>query len=131
MCAGVQDARARGEMQMRRSLTVLVGIAAVLAIALGSSSIAQADGNGSPPECMTGLKAEGNQDLLIFDVGPGKIVTGVCIHSGSNMFGGNQHSGILVDGIYENGCYQVSGVGTQVVTVERIGTPGPNCQGLS
>ncbi|MCZ6736709.1 MAG: hypothetical protein O7B77_01895, partial [Actinobacteria bacterium] len=37
----------------------------------------------------------------------------------------------LGNGLHENGCYQVSGVGTQTVTVQRVGNPGPDCQDIS
>src|SRR3989304_751312 len=59
----------------------------------------------------------------------GEIATGVCIKSGRNMFDGN-HSPVLGNGIYENGCYLVEGVGTSSVVVTRLGS-GNDCQGIS
>lgn len=99
-----------------------------------------ADGEGSSTECLGttanvegsigGTDNGGSEDLATFDAGAGNIVEGVCIKSGENMFEGNKHSAVLGNGTYENGCYTVTGVGTQSVTVTRIGS-GPNCQGIS
>src|SRR5690606_16771175 len=69
-------------------------------------------------------------DLVEHDAGSGNIVSGVCIKSGSNSFGDKQHSEVLDNGKYEDGCYEVSGVGTQIVTVERLGS-GPDCKEIS
>lgn len=57
------------------------------------------------------------------------IVTGVCIKSGSGMFG-DSHSEALGNGTYENSCYQVTGVGTNTVTVMKIGS-GSACKDIS
>jgi len=64
-------------------------------------------------------------DVRTFTAGPGEIVDGVCIKSG------DLHTGVLGNGLHENGCYRVSGVGTRTVTVQRVGNPGPDCQGIS
>ncbi len=112
-------------------IAVLAGGVAVLALAVlalglpGQQSPAQAGGSGCKDADVTGVHE--TQDVVSFDAAP-EIVTGVCIKAGK-MFGG--HSGILDNGTFENGCYEVSGVGTSEVTVTRIGTPGPNCQGIS
>lgn len=58
------------------------------------------------------------------------IIDSVCIKSGSKMFNGNQHSSPLGNGTYENGCYEVSGVGSNTVTVKKL-KDGNTCQGLS
>lgn len=71
----------------------------------------------------------GSEDLKTYSAPSGQVVTGVCIKSGTNMFG-DSHSEVLGNGTYENNCYEVSGIGTQTVTVKRIGS-GNNCQGLS
>jgi hypothetical protein len=73
----------------------------------------------------------GTDDLVTSTVEADEVVTGVCIKSGANMFPPDTHSGVLDNGTYENDCYQVSGVGTQTVTVTRIGTPSSTCQAIS
>lgn len=116
-------------------------LAGVTAFAVGAFSVAlnsstsYADGSGSPNDCkgtnanVTG-SIEGTSSSVSHDVGSGKVVKGVCIKSGENMFNGNKHSGVLGNGTYENGCYKVEGVGTQVVTVTRL-KGGSSCQGIS
>ena len=101
-----------------------VAVAFALVLVAGGSA-ASADGDGSPAVCKTGLQASGTQDEMTFTASAGKIVDGVCIKSGQ------LHTGVLSDGLYENGCYEVSGVGTQTVTVKRVGDPGPDCQEIS
>ncbi len=116
-------------------------VVAVLAVTLGvggflsTNSAVYADGNGSPTACLDTTEGvlgseEGTDDLVVVDVGAGNVAEGVCIKSGENMFNGNQHSQVLGNGTYENGCYQVSGVGTQEVTVARL-KGGSDCQGIS
>lgn len=95
----------------------------------------RADGNGSPDQCLdTAVNVVGSvigtASLVTYDVGSGYVVDGVCIKSGEKMFNGNQHSAVLGNGTYETDCYTVSGVGTQQVTVTKIGS-GPNCQDIS
>jgi hypothetical protein len=46
------------------------------------------------------------------------------------MFDGNKHSGVLDDGTYEDGCYEVEGVGSPTVTVTRL-LDGSSCQAIS
>src|SRR5690606_11017629 len=72
-----------------------------------------------------------NPNQVVVAVGGGDGVDGVCIKSGGQMFNGsNGHSGVLGNGQYDGDpkpggagpsadCYEVSGVGTQVVTVVR------------
>lgn len=117
---------------MIKKLTITMAFVFALGLAslAGFSATTFADGNGSPAGCLNGPSVEGNEDELTFNAGSGNVVDGVCIKSGSNMFGGNQHSNVLGNGTYENGCYQVEGVGTQTVTVTRL-LSGPSCQGLS
>lgn len=71
----------------------------------------------------------GTQDLVNVNLDTDQIATGICIKSGSNMFGGG-HSGILGNGDYENSCYSVSGVGTNNITVTR-NSDSNTCQGIS
>lgn len=117
----------------------------VLSLSLGvfsiSNTTAYADGNGSPVACNSNPNANpsaanvlgsksGSDDLVVVDAGAGNVVTGVCIKSGSGTFGGDTHSGVLSNGVHDNGCYQVSGVGTQVVRVTRL-TDSNVCKGIS
>jgi len=94
---------------------------------------AEADGNGSPDACLettTGVvgSIDGSADLITYNAGVGLIVDGVCIKSGAGTFDGRTHSGVLGNGTFDSGCYQVTGVGAQVVTVTRL---NDSCQGLS
>jgi hypothetical protein len=116
-------------------LTVVLAAATLAVVASADNSKLYADGAGSPPACDDGPNVEGSvtgtDDSASFDVGAGNVVTGVCIKSGST--GG--HSGPLGNGSYSgtfgpDGCYVVTGVGTQEVTVTRIGS-GPECQAIS
>jgi hypothetical protein len=115
-----------------------LGIAVVgvlmLAQAVSGPPTAYGDGAGSPAACLdttanvVGSIAPVNGNLATFDAGAGNIVTGVCIKSGT------PHSGPLGNGTigapFSANCYTVSGVGTQNVTVTRIGS-GSDCQEIS
>ena len=118
---------------MTRRFAAIIAVAslALSSAALLAPSLVLADGDGSPEACKTDFDATGNADLYTYTAPDGGIVTGVCIKSGANMFGENKHSDVLGNGTYENECYEVSGVGTSTVTVERIGDAGPSCQALS
>lgn len=125
-------------MNITKNLTLTVialFIASFMVIAGLSTSKVSADGSGSPVECLDttdnvlGSKT-GTSDEVIVNVGDGKEVTGVCIKSGENMFLPDKHSDVLGDGTYENGCYTVSGVGTQEVKVVR-NFESRYCQGIS
>src|SRR3989344_779643 len=74
-----------------------------------------------------------NGNLATYTAPSGQVVTGVCIKAGNDMFG-DGHSDSLGNGIYNgtsgNPCYVVSGVGTQIVTVTRIGS-GSTCKEIS
>src|SRR5918994_6363990 len=113
---------------------LLFGLAVVLAgatlavVASGDNSKSYADGAGSPAACLGNGNVEGSVTptggVASFDVGAGNVVTGVCIKAG------NPHSGPLVNGFYDanfnmvseaNACFEVAGVGTQVVTVTDVG----------
>lgn len=110
------------------SLGVLTGI---VLVALAPSKGTFATGSGSSGDCSSPTATvDGNDDTLSYNASSGQTITGVCIKSGSNMFGGNEHSGVLGNGTVES-CYTVSGVGTGSVTVTRTGTPSDSCQGLS
>ncbi len=94
---------------------------------------------GGPAECNSPnasvFPSDSGQsvDIISFTAPAGQVITGICIKSGINMFGGTGHSGLITaDGVYgENDCYTVTGMGSSTVTVTRTGTPGSNCQELS
>ncbi len=106
-----------------------IAVAAMLAAALllpGQHSPASATGGGCTDADVSGIEGD---PVASHDAGA-DIVTDVCIKSGTNMFSGG-HSGKLGNGTFEDGCYQVSGVGTSTVTVERIGEESSTCQMVS
>ena len=113
---------------------LVVGLAlGVLFLWLGS--IGSAGASAGPSNCGTGNNLSGNSDILVANAPAGRVVDFVCIKSGSNMFGSEQHSERLFsDGIYGGesspGCYSVSGLGTSQATVTRLGD-GPACKALS
>lgn len=122
-----------GTKTIKHTVLALLLILAVVAVAVIPT--VSADGSGSPVACKSKTQGvlgsqEGTKDVVTVDVGAGNIATGVCIKSGSNMFDGNKHSAVLGNGTYENECYKVEGVGTQSVSVTRIGK-GKHCQGIS
>lgn len=117
---------------IKKVLVIGMMVGLITLLTLSPSNGVSATGNGSPAECDNPIdKADGNDNLLTYTSPSGNVIIGICIHSGSNMFGGTQHSGLLSDGTYESGCYVVSGVNTQTVTVTRVGSESPSCQGLS
>ncbi|MBI2315374.1 hypothetical protein HYU93_04965 [Candidatus Daviesbacteria bacterium] len=102
----------------------------MISFALVLTSIAYAQGITSPAECNNPtVTIDGNDNTLSYTAVSG-IISGACIKSGINMFDG-WHSGLLGNGVYEDGCYSVSGVGTNTVTIERTGVPSATCQTLS
>ena len=118
---------------MAKSNGAVRGFLLVLALfaLIGAFSLqALADGDGSPDECETPYSATGDDDEMTYVAPAGWTITGVCIKSGANMFGGNKHSDPLTDGTYENECYLVEGVGTNSVTITRLRS-GSDCQALS
>lgn len=72
----------------------------------------------------------GTEDSVSFSFGDGRIVDGVCIKSGANMFGGNMHSGKITSNGTVEDCYDITGLGTQTVTVTRL-YDTRTCQGIS
>lgn len=119
-------------LQFRKGITIGVMSLGAVLITLAPGNGASAEGVGSPSECESAdANLTGNDNLASYIAPEGNIIDGACIKSGDHMFGSNNHSGMLGNGTYEDGCYQISGVGTRVVTVERIGTPSETCQELS
>jgi hypothetical protein len=117
-------------------------LAAIVALLFAGSTMlvspsprAQADGSGSPTGCLGttegvegSIGATGGGSQATFTVESDEVITGVCIASGT-MFGGTGHSAVLGNGTVEE-CYEVTGVGTQTVTVTR-GEESPECQDIS
>jgi hypothetical protein len=109
-------------------LAVLGAILLVVTLWGGGSTPALADGEGSPAECDSDPGSvnggvTGTDDLVTASAPSGNVVTGVCIKAGQ------LHTGPLANGTHF-ACYVVSGVGTQTVTVTRVGS-GPDCQAIS
>lgn len=116
---------------IKRGFAQGIAVGTIIPLALTLASTAFAFGFNSPAECSNPTATiDGNQNSLTYTAPAGATIDGVCIKSGVNMFDG-WHSGVLGNGTYENGCYSVSGVGTNTVTVERTGSPFSACQGLS
>lgn len=125
---------------MYKKLIVVAALAVALTGIGSFGATVAADGNGSPVACNGNPNVNpnaanvlssktGSDDEVVVDAGAGNTVTGVCIRSGSAMFT-DGHSEVLGNGIYEENCYEVSGVGTQVVTVKRL-RDARDCQGIS
>ncbi len=109
---------------------------AIIVLGTVTSQFAFADGGG-PPACEgtpTDDWAEPEMSIM-YDAGAGNTIDEICIKSGSNSFGSDNHSGVIsVDGTYGDGnvantCYTVSGLGTQTVTVTETGAAG--CKSIS
>jgi hypothetical protein len=122
------------------ALTVVLAAATLAVVASGGNSKSYAEGQGSPPECEEGPNVDagitGTGDEISHTVSAGNVVTGVCIKTGQEG-----HSDPLANGTFDGAfnpvapdsdaaCYVVEGVGTQEVTVTRVGD-GPDCQDLS
>lgn len=119
-------------LKLKTGLTVILVVELIMVLSFNNDKATYATGDGSPAECENpNTKSEGSPDLLTVTAPGSQTVSGVCIKSGTNMFGGTSHSGLLDNGTFETGCYSVSGVGTNTVTVTRIGNDSPTCQGLS
>ena len=108
----------------------------IIVLGTVTSQFAFADGGG-PPACEgtpTDDWAEPEMSIM-YDAGAGNTIDEICIKSGSNSFGSDNHSGVIsVDGTYGDGdvantCYSVSGLGTQKVTVTETGAAG--CKNIS
>jgi hypothetical protein len=110
------------------ALTVVLAAATLAVVASGGNSKSYADGANSPPECI-----EADNDNVIGSVSPTDAAAGVTVPAGNVVLGvcikaGEPHSGPLGNGTFgpgpafaPDGCFEVSGVGTQTVTVEDIG----------
>lgn len=122
-------------LNMRKSLLVAAPIL-FLALILSSFTLgykgAFADG-GPNDECEDAQETsfvDGDEDEREYTDPDGDIITGVCIKSGSNMFGDGHSEALTSDGDYEDDCYTIEGIGTSTVTVTR-NFDESNCQGIS
>ena len=98
-----------------------------------------ADGDDSSAECSAlvanvdadaSAEDDDTPDSVTYTAEAGNVVSGVCIKSGNAAFGDLKHSGLITaDGVYGDGCYTVSGIGTATVTVTR--TDDSDCHGIS
>jgi len=114
--------------------TITIVIFSILLIGPASASqFAFADGADTPPECDGGPTDETENDPTIINAGAGNTVIKICIKDGNDAFVNPnpppnliKHSqAITVDGKYGVGdCYDVSGMGTQTVTVDGCPTMG-------
>jgi hypothetical protein len=96
---------------------------------LPNSISANGGKNGECEDAQVKSVENGSENEISYSAASGNIVEGVCIKSGANMFG-DKHSESLGNGTYENGCYEVSGVGTTSVSVKRL-KDSKDCQGIS
>jgi hypothetical protein len=125
-----------------------VGMASVMVLMLMVLLASQAPAatvlaDGGPDECNTNVEGAFNVDpgdvgqsgdQIIATAPDGSVITGICIKSGEGSFGPgtqDQHSDLItVDGDYgENDCFNVSGIGTDTVTVTR--EDNPDCHEIS
>jgi hypothetical protein len=127
------------------ALTVVLAAATLAVVASGGNSKSYADGQGSPAECSGNPNENPNSDNVISSVSPADAAAGVEVPAGNVVLGvcikaGNPHSGPLGDGFYDadfnpvapgEACFEVSGVGTQEVTVTDLAAGDCEGAGLS
>ncbi len=109
---------------------LLIAVAAVIAaISFGAIGAPRASAGTPPHFSCNGAEVDikDTDDLVTHDTGSDKIVTGVCIKAGGTA----EHEFFTADQADILGCYTITGIGTSSVTVERTGTPGPDCQAIS
>ncbi len=120
------------------SATSIVIFSVLLLVSVNTSQFAFATGAESPPECVGDDKDESGGSPTINE--PGNIITGICIKTGLGgdpksfpppPAGGSDHSNLItVDGTYGTlGCYEVSGLLTDQVTVTD--KDDPDCMATS
>ena len=86
---------------------------------------------GRNDECLdaTVKGVSGNNDgNASYEVNDDQVITGICIKAGHDMFD-DGHSDLIGNGTYE-GCYEVSGIGTSKVSVNRL-EDGSSCKEVS
>ncbi len=115
------------------------GILATLGLVFSLFALAApvfADGDDSPAACDTAINVDAedagqSEDEVSYEAASGEIVTGLCIKSGNDAFGpDNKHSDLITaDGTVGFGCYTVTGIGTDSVSVTKLDSD--NCHGIS
>jgi len=141
LCQGSDVRGVNGEEGLVSRFRIAIG--AVAALFFGALGIvyaiqdpAQADLPG-PDEC----RSTNPRVFSVFADYPGQsgdavsfkapddfIVAAACINASEGSFAAtDNHSDPLGDGTYEDGCFTISGVDTQSVSVSRNAVPGDRC----
>jgi len=108
------------------SATSIVIFSVLVLVSASTSQFAFATGNDSPPECEGGTTDETGGPTTI-DVGAGNIITGVCVKSGDEAVGDDQHSVLITWDATIADCYVVTGLWSSIVTITEL----PNCKAIS
>ena len=118
-------------MKFRKMLKILlvlsVVLMAMLMIAAEPSTEAMANGVGTCNPDYDDKDESAPFDHDDFSVPAGQVIKQVNIKTGTL----GCLEDITVDGLYHDGCYLVTGIGTSSILVERVGEPGPDCQEIS
>lgn len=108
---------------MKGLVLLLIAVLSVAALTLGFG-LGTASGSDPHGACGDGVVSiVGSADLVTYDASP-NLVDGVCVKAGNIQL----HTLYTAD--FTNACYAVTGIGTSVVTVTRLGE-GRECQGIS
>jgi len=112
------------------STTSIVIFSVLVLVSASTSQFAFANGNDSPAECLGGTTTP-DSDVMhpttTIDVGAGNIITGVCVKSGNEAIGDDQHSVLITWDATIDNCYVVTGLWSSIVTI----TEEPNCKEIS
>jgi len=123
------------------SATTIVIFSILVLVSANISQFAFSDGANSPAACLSANSNVFSNNAGTFDAGAGNLIIGVCIKTGLGGQGGPSfangldHSNPILFGPVTvgvdnaGGCYDVSAIPAQVVTVTDTGLPG--CMGQS
>jgi len=123
------------------SATTIVIFSVLVLVSANTSQFAFSDGANSPAVCLSSLPNVFSNNAGTFDAGPGNLIIGVCIKTGLGGQGGPSfangldHSDPIIAGPVTvgvddpGGCYDVSTIPAQIVTVTDTGNP--LCMGQS
>ena len=119
------------KVRSKRIVTVLAANLALFFVGIILSNIIDISAVNLKDECHDAqTKVElGEAKEFSYNLDDDNVIGGICIKSGVNMFD-DSHSGILGNGIFEDGCYTISGIGTKSVDVKK-NFDTPQCQDLS
>jgi len=118
------------------SATLIVIFSVLVLVSANTSQFAFSDGANSPAACLSSNSNVFSNNAGTFDAGAGNLITGVCIKTGlgppstPSFMNGLDHSdpitsGPIIVGVDNiNGCYQVSTIPAQVVTVTDLNNAG-------